>query len=154
METWKNGKCPIGQARADHFKSDPSNIRKATRAKLSKDQIIKMSAALKPGSAAKPSKGETALLKREDRDAIVVAGEELEKEKPGAGAAVEEATGGKFCRDVHREKLLRFQTGLRPDGRWCQATPAVLPACTADKAMRSPQDESFQQMLPVRGLPF
>ena len=113
-----------------------------------------MSAALKPGSAAKPSKCETALLKREHRDAIVVAGEELEKLRPGAGAAVEEATGGKFCRDVHREKLLRLRTGLGPEGRRCQVTPAVLPASTADKAMPSPQVEDFQRKIPVRSLPF
>ena len=113
-----------------------------------------MSAALKPSSAAKPSKCETALLKREHRDAIVVAGEELEKLRPGAGAAVEEATGGKFCRDVHREKLLRLRTGLGPEGRRCQVTPAALPASTADKAMPSPQVEDFQRKISVRNLPF
>ncbi len=99
----KKEDSPIGQVMKDHFKGDTSDIKKATKGELSKDEVTKLIAALKSLPAAKPSKGEGASWK-EKTDALVLAGEKLEKGEAGAGEAVKAAANCKACHDVHREK--------------------------------------------------
>lgn len=93
----------IGKVMKDHFKGDTSNIKKATKGELPKDEIAKLVAALKTLPAAKPSKGEAASWK-EKTDALLAAGEKLEKGEAGAGDALKAAANCKSCHDVHREK--------------------------------------------------
>ena len=93
----------IGQVMKDHFKGDTSDIKKATKGELSKDEATKLLAALKSLSPAKPSKGDEASWK-EKTAALVLAGEKLEKGDADAGAAVKAAANCKACHDVHREK--------------------------------------------------
>ena len=87
----------------DHFKGDTSDIKKATKGELSKDEATKLLAALKSLSPAKPSKGEEASW-NEKTAALFFDGEKLEKDDADAGAAVKAAANCKSCHDVHREK--------------------------------------------------
>jgi cytochrome c556 len=99
----KKDESPIGQVMKDHFKGDTSDIKKAAKGELSKDEITKLVAALKTLPMAKPPKGEAASWK-EKTEALVLAGEKLEKGETGAGEAVKAAANCKACHDVHREK--------------------------------------------------
>ncbi|MES2466830.1 MAG: hypothetical protein V4675_05985 [Verrucomicrobiota bacterium] len=99
----KKEESPIGQVMKDHFKGDTSDIKKATKGELSKDEATKLLAALKSLSPAKPSKGDEASWK-EKTAALVLAGEKLEKGDADAGVAVKAAANCKSCHDVHREK--------------------------------------------------
>ena len=93
----------IEKVMEDHFKGDTSNFKKAVKGELSKDEVTKLVAALKTLPAAKPSKGEAASWK-EKTDALVAAGEKLEKGEADAGAALKAAGNCKACHDVHRTK--------------------------------------------------
>lgn len=99
----KKEESAIGKVMKDHFKGDTSDIKKATKGELSKDEVTKLLAALKSLPAAKPSKGEAGSWK-EKTDALVLACEKLEKGEAGAGEAVKAAANCKACHDVHREK--------------------------------------------------
>lgn len=65
-------------------------------------------AALKTLHAAQPPKGEAAFWK-EKTDALVAAGEKLEKGEADAGAALKAAANCKSCHDVHRTKNNPFR---------------------------------------------
>ena len=92
----------IGQVMKDHFKGDTSNIKKAAKGELSKDGITKLVTALKTLPAAKPSKGDEASWK-EKTEALVLAGEKLEKGEAGAGDALKSAANCKACHDTFRD---------------------------------------------------
>lgn len=94
---------PIGQVMKDHFKGDTSTIKKAAKGEASKEEIAKLVAALKVLQSEKASKGEASSWK-EKTDALVLAGEKLEKGEAGAGEALKTAANCKACHDVHREK--------------------------------------------------
>jgi cytochrome c556 len=99
----KKDESAIGKVMKDHFKGDTSDIKKATKGELSKDEVTKLLAALKTLPTAKPSKGESASWK-EKSEALVLAGEKLEKGDAGAGDAVKAAANCKSCHDAHRAK--------------------------------------------------
>ncbi len=93
----------IGKAMKEHFKGDTSNIKKAAKGELTKEQVTTLLAAAKTVAAAKPAKGDEASWKAKN-GALVTALEKLEKGEAGAGDAVKAAANCKACHDVHKGK--------------------------------------------------
>ena len=91
------------QVMKDHFKGDTSEIKKATKGELSKEQVAALLAAVKNLPGNKPSKGEEASWK-EKSGALIAALEKLEKGDAGAGDAVKTAANCKACHDAHKSK--------------------------------------------------
>jgi len=107
--TWKSfaedkkADASVKQVMKDKFKGDTSDIKKATKGELSKEQITSLLAAVKSLEGQKPKKGEEASWK-EKCAALVSAVEKLEKGEAGAGEAVKAAANCKACHDAHKGK--------------------------------------------------
>ena len=93
----------ISKAMKAHFKGDTSDIKKAAKGELSKDEVAKLVTAVKALSAEKPPEGDAADYKKKN-DALVAALEKLAGGAEGAGAAVKEAANCKACHDAHKPK--------------------------------------------------
>lgn len=96
-------KASIKEVMKAHFKGDTSDIKKATKGELTKEQVSALLAAVKDIAAQKPAKGDEASWK-EKTAALVSACEKLEKGEAGAGDAVKAAANCKACHDVHKGK--------------------------------------------------
>ena len=97
------GEDHISKTMKAHFKGDTSDIKKAAKGELSKDEVAKLVTAVKALSAEKPPEGDAADYKKKN-DALVVALEKLARGAEGAGAAVKEAANCKACHDAHKPK--------------------------------------------------
>ena len=91
------------QVMKDHFKGDTSDLKKAVKGELSKEQVSALLAAAKNLPGNKPPKGDDASWK-EKSEALVAALEKLDKGEAGAGEAVKTAANCKSCHDVHKGK--------------------------------------------------
>jgi cytochrome c556 len=91
------------QVMKDHFKGDTSDLKKAVKGELSKEQVSTLLAAVKNLPGNKPPKGDDASWK-EKSEALVAAMEKLDKGEAGAGEAVKTAANCKACHDVHKGK--------------------------------------------------
>lgn len=99
----KKSAASIKDVMKEKFKGDTSEIKKATKGELSKEQVASLLTAVKSMAGQKPKKGEEASWK-EKCDALVSAVEKLEKGEAGAGDAVKAAANCKSCHDVHKGK--------------------------------------------------
>lgn len=86
-----------------HFKGDTSDIKKAVKGELSKEEITKLATDLKAMIAEKPPIGEAASWK-EKSEALFGAVEKLEKGGADAGAGVKAAANCKACHEAHKPK--------------------------------------------------
>lgn len=93
----------ISKTMKAHFKGDTSDIKKAAKGELSKDEVAKLVTAVKALSSEKPPEGDAADYKKKN-DALVAALEKLASGAEGAGAAVKEAANCKACHDAHKPK--------------------------------------------------
>ena len=99
----KKEDSPIGKIMKAHFKGDTSDIKKAVKGELSKEEITKLAADLKAMIAEKPPIGEAASWK-EKSEALFSAVEKLEKGEADAGAGVKAAANCKACHEAHKPK--------------------------------------------------
>ena len=86
-----------------HFKGDTSDIKKAVKGELSKEEITKLATDLKAMIAEKPPIGEAASWK-EKSEALFGAVEKLEKGEADAGTGVKAAANCKACHEAHKPK--------------------------------------------------
>jgi cytochrome c556 len=93
----------ISKTMKAHFKGDTSDIKKAAKGELSKDEVAKLVTAVKALSSEKPPEGDAADYKKKN-DALVAALEKLASGAEGAGAAVKEAANCKACHEAHKPK--------------------------------------------------
>jgi hypothetical protein len=96
-------KASIKDVMKAHFKGDTSDIKKATKGELTKEQVSALLAAVKDAAAQKPAKGDDASWK-EKTTALTDALARLDKGEAGAGDAVKAAANCKACHDVHKGK--------------------------------------------------
>ena len=97
----KKKETDIGKVMKRHFKGDTSDMKKAVKGELNKDQTAALLAAVKTLGPMKPSKGEDASWK-EKTGALVTALEKLEKGQADAGAGVKKAANCKSCHNAHK----------------------------------------------------
>lgn len=93
----------IKQVMKDRMKGDTSDIKKAVKGELSKEQVTSLLAAVKSMSGSKPPKGDESSWK-EKCAALEAALTKLEKGEPGAAEAVKTASNCKACHDAHKGK--------------------------------------------------
>ena len=99
----KKAGSSIKDVMKEKFKGDTSDIKKAVKGELSKEQVASLLASVKAMAEQKPKKGDEASWK-EKCAALVAAVEKLEKGEAGAGDAVKNAANCKACHDVHKGK--------------------------------------------------
>lgn len=107
--TWKSfaedkkAGASVKDVMKEKFKGDTSDIKKATKGELSKEEIASLLASVKSMGGQKPKKGDEASWK-EKCASLVSAVEKLEKGEASAGDAVKAAANCKACHDMHKGK--------------------------------------------------